>query len=62
MPKLQFPSPEQALCIFLIFAFIAYLSIPFLGYDNILEEIIEKIIQIWTGEKIDFSPEFLNNP
>jgi hypothetical protein len=39
-----------------ILILVAFLSVPFLGKDNVVEQDVEKIIETETGIKVDFTP------
>jgi hypothetical protein len=38
---------------------INYAIMPFLGYDNPLEEASEWVIKVWTGVDIELSPDII---
>lgn len=40
---------------------IAYVSLPFLGYDNPLEQSVEWVIKTWTGAEIELTPEVITD-
>jgi|GEM_PF-6433716 len=39
--------------------FITYISLPFLGYDNPLEQAVEWVIKAWTGVDVELTPEVI---
>ena len=41
--------------------FITYISLPFLGYDNPLEEAVEWVIKAYTGVELELTPEILED-
>jgi len=45
-------------CLILGMLALVYLSLPFLGEDNKLEQAVEWVIQLWTGKDIDLTPTF----
>lgn len=38
---------------------VTYASLPFLGYDNPLEQAVEWVIKTWTGVEIELTPEIV---
>jgi len=36
-----------------------YVTMPFLGYDNPLEQAVEWVIKVWSGAEVELSPEAL---
>lgn len=56
VPIQGFISRNWTLILIIISLMLGYISIIFLGKDNLLEEEIEKVISAETGVKIDLTP------
>lgn len=54
--KLFFSNSKYIIVITIVCLIIAYASVAFLGKDNIVEQEIEKVIQIETGISLDLTP------
>lgn len=57
--KESFKASIPKFIVFAILLLLVYITLPWLGYDNPLEEAVQNLINSWLGQDIDLTPEML---